>query len=518
MQFELNGLQVEVVDESASLLEVLRDQFGLTSVKDGCSPQGQCGCCTVLVDGDPRVSCVTPARRVADRSVETLEGLDPDACAAWGAAFCSTGGSQCGFCTPGIVVRLEGLRRKGGDLTSRPVVDRALAAHLCRCTGWQTIVEAAASFGTGTGTDGDRDLEAAARRATIEGGAPQVVGPDVALGHGGFADDLAPTGSLVGVVDGDAGWRVAGSMAEARRDVGKVQGRRSTIDAALPVALPAGEWALTLQTGWVDPAYLETDASWSEPGGTAADPLANGGAFGGKATSPVPAAARAVADEHGVVVRLRWSREDVARHAPKRPPVAVALRADGTGVVHVARTPGIVERIAAVAPHLEIVEVDVPGPPTSADLRAAGWGEVAAVLAALATGPGDAVEITAPGGGWASVAVDAGRVHVRVRCGAALDAVVVRSYCIGAVHMALGWVTSEGLTVDGDGVVASLTVRSFGIVRPAAMPQVTVEIVDEPDEEPVNGSDAVFVAAAAAFWIAQGRPASWPTGIPFTPS
>ena len=153
MQFQLNGDQVEVADDGCSLLDVLRDGFGLTSVKDGCSPQGQCGCCTVLVDGEPRVSCVTPARRIADRRVDTLEGLAPEVALAWGEAFCATGGSQCGFCTPGIVMRLEGLRRKGGDLGERPAVDRALAAHLCRCTGWQTIVESAAAYATPTSDD-----------------------------------------------------------------------------------------------------------------------------------------------------------------------------------------------------------------------------------------------------------------------------------------------------------------------------------------------------------------------------
>src|SRR5262247_1880551 len=111
--FVVDGQDVEVPDDGRSLLDVLRERLGIRSLKDGCSPQGQCGCCTVLVDGQPRVSCVTPARRVRGRSITTLEGL-PEA-EAWGSAFCATGGSQCGFCTPGIVLRLEGLRRKGGD-------------------------------------------------------------------------------------------------------------------------------------------------------------------------------------------------------------------------------------------------------------------------------------------------------------------------------------------------------------------------------------------------------------------
>ena len=90
---------------------------------------------------------------------------------------------------------------------------------------------------------------------------------------------------------------------------------------------------------------------------------------------------------------------------------------------------------------------------------------------------------------------------------------MLRSYCIGAAHQAVGWVTSEGLAVAADGTVGDLTIRSFGIVRPADMPAVAVQIADD-DSDPVRGSDAVFAAVAAAVWIAQGLPPTWPTGRP----
>ena len=112
LDLSVDGLSVSVPDDGASLLEVLRDRLGIHSVKDGCSPQGQCGCCTVLVDGQPRVSCVTPARRVQGREITTIDGLDE--AAAWADAFCATGGSQCGFCTPGIIMRLAGTTRQKG--------------------------------------------------------------------------------------------------------------------------------------------------------------------------------------------------------------------------------------------------------------------------------------------------------------------------------------------------------------------------------------------------------------------
>src|SRR5437762_14309612 len=108
----VNGHRVDV-DERGSLLDVLRGQLGLRSVKDGCSPQGQCGCCTVLVDGAPRVACVTPVRRVAGRAITTVDGLADSERRAWADAFCATGASQCGFCTPGIIMRLAALKAKG---------------------------------------------------------------------------------------------------------------------------------------------------------------------------------------------------------------------------------------------------------------------------------------------------------------------------------------------------------------------------------------------------------------------
>ena len=118
LAFMCNGRNVEVdVEAGESLLSVLREQLGLMSVKDGCAPQGQCGCCTVLVDGDARVSCVTAAARVEGRSITTIEGLDPavrDRCAA---GFVDSGGSQCGFCTPGIIMRAP--RRRGGLRSTR---------------------------------------------------------------------------------------------------------------------------------------------------------------------------------------------------------------------------------------------------------------------------------------------------------------------------------------------------------------------------------------------------------------
>ena len=95
--------------------------------------------------------------------------------------------------------------------------------------------------------------------------------------------------------------------------------------------------------------------------------------------------------------------------------------------------------------------------------------------------------------------------------GEVLDEVVLRSYCIGAAHMALGWVTSEGIAVDERGEPLDLTIRSFGILRAVDTPAITIEI-DDDGSPPRNGSDAVFAAVAAATWRAQGCPSTFPTG------
>ena len=348
----VDSAPVAVADEGLTLLDVLREQLGLRSVKDGCSPQGQCGCCTVLVDGQPRVACVTPARRVAGRAITTLEGLDADVRDGWGRAFAATGGSQCGFCTPGIICRFAGLHAKGADHDDRKVAARALAAHLCRCTGWQPIVDAWVAYprlAAGPGDDtvhSDEDQRAAADlRATIEGDTPQCTGPHVSLGAGGFADDTAPAGALVAVRAGpdsgaadEHGWVVAETAVEARSLAGQIPGRRTTASWKLPLEVPPGDWAVTLRTSWTEPGYLETDAAWCAPGGEPASPLGNGGAFGGKLHSPVAEAARLLADRHGRPVRVLWSRPDTVELGPKRPPIAAGVRSDGSGEMVVART------------------------------------------------------------------------------------------------------------------------------------------------------------------------------------
>src|SRR5262245_66525505 len=106
IEFTLNGKALDIaIDDGMSLLEVLRDSLGLISPKDGCSPQGQCGCCTVIVDGRAVVSCAVPARSVAGKTVITLEGFSELERETFADSLFAAGGLPCGFCHQGIVVR-----------------------------------------------------------------------------------------------------------------------------------------------------------------------------------------------------------------------------------------------------------------------------------------------------------------------------------------------------------------------------------------------------------------------------
>ena len=467
---------------ASSLLDALREDLGCRSVKDGCSPQGQCGCCTVWVDGSARVACVTPLRRCPDGAVTTVDGLDPDLKDRWVDAFVATGASQCGFCTPGILLRLAALEN-GDRPPTRAAVESALLAHLCRCTGWQSIVEAGCiALGlTEAAPRPLRDPLLAAWRAQLEGPAFQSSGRDVVLGGGGFADDTAPADALVQL--GAATTTLAPSLRAARRGSDKVQGRNSTVPLTHPVPLPEGEWALTLRTTWVEPAYVEPDASWCRPGAVPATPLANGGAFGGKRHSPVADRARALVDRH----RCRRARalEPRGRGAPRaqaappgartasrrlRPPAHRSHRRLGRPVRAVGQ--GARRRPSRRHRRGRGRRTAV----SALDLRGAVWSEVLAALTALDArtrgrpGLGDpspgTADVSVPGGGRAVVSLsgDAEAVHVEVWAGEVLCPVTLRSYALGAVHQALGLVWSEGIAVDPDGAPLDLTIRSFGIL------------------------------------------------------
>ncbi|HVO29717.1 MAG TPA: selenium-dependent xanthine dehydrogenase, partial [bacterium] len=142
VEFTLNGVKKRIEPhEGESLLDALRERCDTLSVKDGCQPQGQCGCCLALVDGQPKTTCLVDAEKVAGKSVVTLEGLEAKDREAIAKSFVAAAGLQCGYCIPGIAVRAKAIVDKNPTPT-REEIARALDVHLCRCTGYVKIVDA----------------------------------------------------------------------------------------------------------------------------------------------------------------------------------------------------------------------------------------------------------------------------------------------------------------------------------------------------------------------------------------
>jgi len=142
MRFNINGLLYEdEVDVRRTLLEVLRENFGLNGTKRGCN-EGECGACTVLLDGKPAPSCLVLAVEAQGKRVETVEGLSHDGeLHPLQQAFIEHGSFQCGFCTAGMLMAAKGLLNENPKPTEEEV-RKAIAGNLCRCTGYNKYVEA----------------------------------------------------------------------------------------------------------------------------------------------------------------------------------------------------------------------------------------------------------------------------------------------------------------------------------------------------------------------------------------
>ncbi len=204
VSFELNGQPVTVeVAPGESLLETLRDRLGIVSPKDGCSPQGQCGCCVVRINDQGVVSCATKTEKVAGKVVVTNEGLAEPERALIARCFSAAGGVQCGFCIPGFVARTSVLLEKNESPT-RDEIRRAFGIHLCRCTGYVKIldaVELAAKVKRGEAElpapvtyVGKGDAGPVGRRL------PRYRGEGYALGDEPYVEDMSVAGMLHGAL------------------------------------------------------------------------------------------------------------------------------------------------------------------------------------------------------------------------------------------------------------------------------------------------------------------------------
>ena len=142
VSFVLNGRETEIIARPmVTLQSVLREQLGYTATKSGCN-QGGCGSCTVLIDGEPMVSCLLPVADIDGREVVTLEGLaSREALHPLQQAFFDHYAIQCGFCSPGMILVAKALLERNSAPTRAEIAD-AIAGNVCRCTGYQAIIEA----------------------------------------------------------------------------------------------------------------------------------------------------------------------------------------------------------------------------------------------------------------------------------------------------------------------------------------------------------------------------------------
>lgn len=191
--FVLNGNPIRVESRPGEpLLEVLRNRCGIHSTKDGCQPQGQCGACLVLIDGQAKVSCAMPIEAAAGHEVITLEGIDDQEQRLMAHCLVAAGGVQCGFCIPGIALRAHHLLTRNTSPT-RADIARAIDGHLCRCTGYAAIIDGIELLARVRRGEPLPPLETAggvgARLARYRGS-------DLVLGRKTFIDDLDLPGML----------------------------------------------------------------------------------------------------------------------------------------------------------------------------------------------------------------------------------------------------------------------------------------------------------------------------------
>ncbi len=189
ISFTLNGKPVEVrADDTRSVLSILREEFGMISLKNGCEPQASCGCCTLLIDGQPRLACALKAKNVAKKELITLEGLPEAVRAQIADSFVQCGGVQCGFCIPGMAMRGHSIVEANPNPT-REQIAYDLRAHLCRCTGYVKIVDAIEKYAECRRGESTCTFDTSGRIGTS---LPRHQGRDLVLGDFKYIDDITP--------------------------------------------------------------------------------------------------------------------------------------------------------------------------------------------------------------------------------------------------------------------------------------------------------------------------------------
>ncbi|MBL6945506.1 MAG: selenium-dependent xanthine dehydrogenase [Rhodospirillales bacterium] len=242
-EFNLNG-QPQTIETEAdqSLLEVLRETCKIKSLKDACAPQGQCGACLALIGGKPRKTCSLPMAAVKNKDVITLEGIPGAERQLYADAFQVAAGLQCGFCTPGLVLRIKHLTDRDENM-SRDDIAAALDGHLCRCTGYVKIIDAVELIY-------DAKHGGSLPQALAEGGVGAPVkryqGAELTLGTRPFVADIDVPGLLHGAV-------VLSPHARAKVlqiDTTKAKSAPGVVAVATAKDVPGDRWVGLINKDW----------------------------------------------------------------------------------------------------------------------------------------------------------------------------------------------------------------------------------------------------------------------------
>ena len=198
IHYTLNGRSISYDgDPDRPLMNVLRDDLGIISPKDGCAPQAACGCCVVGVDDKALLSCVTKMSKVAGSSVTTTEGLGEYRQNVFANAFVKEGGVQCGFCIPGIVMQANNLINHNPE-PNRDDIEKCLTPHLCRCTGYKKIVTAIETAAEAIRNEEEVDLPDV--DGSIGTRLPKYQAQDLVLGQHRYIDDIRLDGMKIGAL------------------------------------------------------------------------------------------------------------------------------------------------------------------------------------------------------------------------------------------------------------------------------------------------------------------------------
>ena len=243
IEFSLNGKQVAMEPRPGeTLMDALRGRFGVLSVKDGCKPQGQCGCCLALVDGVARVTCAWAAEKAAGKQIVTLEGVpeaDRDLLAR---AFLVAAGLQCGFCIPGIALRAKALVDKNPS-PSRDEIAKAIDGNLCRCTGYVKVIDAVEMYARGK--RGEAVPEPCAD-GHVGKSLARYEGAEMTLGVRPYVGDLVREGLLHGAVKLSDHPRAL----VKRIDTSKARALPGVVRVATAADVPGKRWYGLIENDW----------------------------------------------------------------------------------------------------------------------------------------------------------------------------------------------------------------------------------------------------------------------------